>query len=202
MRGLGGTKRNARPHNSPRDFTDEEIQQAPRGVQGRYSEYDPEYAEIVRKLIRVGATQPQIADFLGVSPTTLLYWAYQNPDFLRAIKVGREDYDDNVTHSLARRALGYDYDSEKVFLTRDGDIVRVPIVVHVPPETTAIIFWLCNRQPDVWKRNRDPVPMLSGSEAPTMHIQVENSPDVTTGSGGDAVTIDDHVSPEDEASEK
>lgn len=201
MRGLGGTKRNARPHNSPREFTDEEIQSS-RNLGGRYSTYLPEYAETARRLIRIGATRQQLAEFIGVSPETLLYWAYQNPEFLAAIKVGREDYDDNITHSLARRALGYDYDSEKVYLTKDGDVVRVPIVVHVPPETTAIIFWLCNRHPDVWKRNRDPVPMLPGSEAPTMRIQVENSPDVTTSSGGEAVTIDDHASPEDEASEK
>lgn len=197
IRGSGETKRNARTPGDPSPIIprDGDIESPRKGIGGVPSTYKPEYVEKARKLTAIGATEKQIGDFFGVEVSTLLNWAYSHPEFYSAIKIGRGEFDDNITRSLARRALGYEYDSEKVFLTKDGEIVRVPITVHVPPETTAIIFWLTNRHPDEWKRNRDGPMFLPGrdGEAPTMRIIVENAPEATSGSGdGAAVTISDH----------
>jgi hypothetical protein len=35
-----------------------------------------------------------------------------------------------------------------------GKVIRVPVIVHVPPDTTACIVWLKNRQPDRWRDRR------------------------------------------------
>ena len=56
---------------------------------------------------------------------------------------------------MAQRALGYWVDLEEVKITKDGDIIRYPIRKFYPPDVTAQIFWLKNRQQkrwrDVWK---------------------------------------------------
>jgi hypothetical protein len=59
--------------------------------------------------------------------------------------------DERVTRSLYQRANGYDYDSEKVFCNAAGEVTRVPVKVHVPPDTVACIFWLKNRRKDLWR---------------------------------------------------
>jgi len=65
--------------------------------------------------------------------------------------VSKTDADARVEASLYHRALGYSYDSEEVRVLRDGQVIRVPIRVHMPPDTTAGIFWLKNRQPERWR---------------------------------------------------
>jgi hypothetical protein len=49
--------------------------------------------------------------------------------------------------SLYNRANGYSYDAEKIFCDKNGKVTRVPYREHVPPDVTACIFWLKNRDP-------------------------------------------------------
>jgi hypothetical protein len=44
----------------------------------------------------------------------------------------------------------YTFDSEEIKVI-DGQVVRVPIREHVPPDFNAIRMWLCNRAPTRWK---------------------------------------------------
>ena len=55
-----------------------------------------------------------------------------------------------VERSLYSRAVGYSFNSEKI-CNKDGEVTRVPIVEHVPPDVTAQIFWLKNRKPTEWR---------------------------------------------------
>jgi hypothetical protein len=43
--------------------------------------------------------------------------------------------------------LGYDYDAEKIFANGH----RATVTEHVPPDTTAAMFWLRNRRPAQWR---------------------------------------------------
>ena len=45
---------------------------------------------------------------------------------------------------------GYTHDAVKIF-QHQGEPVRVPYREHVPPDTTAAIFWLKNRRPEEWR---------------------------------------------------
>ena len=45
------------------------------------------------------------------------------------------------------RAVGYFVQLREEFCNKDGEVTRVPIVEHVPPDVTAQIFWLKNRKP-------------------------------------------------------
>jgi hypothetical protein len=61
------------------------------------------------------------------------------------------DADDRVERSLYNRAIGYSYDAVKIFCDKNGKVTRVPCREHVPPDVTACIFWLKNRNPAKWR---------------------------------------------------
>ena len=37
----------------------------------------------------------------------------------------------------------------------DGQIIRVPIVEHIPPDVGALKMWLGNRRPNSWKDKQE-----------------------------------------------
>jgi len=82
----------------------------------------------VERLAGLGSTDEEMAMFLGVTARTFNNWK-KNPDFFQALKRGKAKVDLVVVDKLLKKAL-------------DGD-------------TTAIIFWLKNRQRERWRDKRD-----------------------------------------------
>lgn len=117
---------------------------------GRPTKFKAEFVEQGAKLARMGATDAQLADFFKVTLSTLYLWKVQHQAFSDALKRGKDEVDAQVEQSLFRRAMGYTHDSEKVF-QYEGQVVRTPTQEHYPPDTTAMIFWLKNRQPAKWR---------------------------------------------------
>ena len=116
----------------------------------RPSKFKPEFVDQAAKLAALGATDREIADFFGVDERTLHRWKHEHEAFCQSLKVGKSAADERVEQSLYRRAVGYSFDGEKVFQFQ-GQIVRADTVEHVPPDTTAAIFWLKNRRPEEWR---------------------------------------------------
>ncbi|EMN6132510.1 terminase [Salmonella enterica] len=117
---------------------------------GRPSAYKPEYAEQARKLCLLGHTDAELAAFFEVSEQTINAWKHAHPDFLESIKKGKQVADGNVADRLYQRAMGYvapDIDIRVI----ENQIVETPLEKHYPPDTTAAIFWLKNRQKDKWR---------------------------------------------------
>jgi len=114
---------------------------------GRPTEYDPAFVGQVQKLCLLGATDADIADFFGVTDRTIYRWKAKYEDFCQAIKTGKAECDERVERSLYHRSVGYTFDAEKVFANGR----RMAVKEHVPPDTTAMIFWLKNRRPDLWR---------------------------------------------------
>jgi hypothetical protein len=117
---------------------------------GRPSSYKPEYAKEAEKLCALGATDIDLADFFGVSDRTIYRWAAEHDEFCQALKAGKAVADERVERSLYHKAVGYTFDSEKVF-QHQGVIVRTKTREHTPPDTTAAIFWLKNRKSGEWR---------------------------------------------------
>lgn len=123
---------------------------------GRPSSYKPEYALQAEKLCRLGATDEEVADFFEVSVRTVYRWAQAQEAFCQALKSGKECADERIERSLYHRATGYKYDAVKIFMPSGAaEPVYAPYVEHVPPDTTACIFWLKNRRPDLWRDKRE-----------------------------------------------
>jgi hypothetical protein len=78
----------------------------------------------------------------------------QHEDFCSALKGGKAVADEKVVRALYQRALGYEYDTEKIF-QYEGQEVRVPYREKMPPDTTACIFWLKNRKKAEWRDGVD-----------------------------------------------
>ena len=125
------------------------VSEEPKG-RGRPTDYRPDYAEQARKLCELGMTDDELAKFFEVTTRTIYRWQAQHDEFCQALKVGKSPADDRVERSLYHKACGYTFDSEKVF-NYQGEIVRAKTVEHVPPDTTAAIFWLKNRRKDEWR---------------------------------------------------
>lgn len=99
----------------------------------------------VESLASLGLTDEEIAVILGISPRTLNYWK-KHPEFLQALKRGKLKADFQVTKKLYENAM-------------NGD-------------NTAIIFWLKNRRPDLW-RDRAQVELSGQVGTPDNKLIVE-----------------------------
>lgn len=118
--------------------------------QGRPSKYKEEYAEQAYNYCLLGAIDEQLASFFDVSVTTINTWKETYPDFLASIKKGKEQADLEVTQSLKKRASGMKLKKQVV---KEGGIVELED--EIPPDTAAMIFWLKNRQPKIWRDKQE-----------------------------------------------
>jgi hypothetical protein len=116
---------------------------------GAPTKYKTEYPEQIKKLCRLGATNKQIADIWDVSEAILKVWLNEYPELLASLKKGKDESDACIANSLYHRAKGYEHPAEEIFC-KDGEVTRVDIIKHYPPDTLACIYWLKNRQPEKW----------------------------------------------------
>lgn len=121
---------------------------------GAPSLYKTEYNEQVYKLCLLGATDVEIGDFFNVTETTINNWKNEFPEFFESIKKGKQIADAKVAQSLYNRALGYEHEEDKIFNDQGSPLI-VPTTKHYPPDTTAAIFWLKNRQPSKWRDKQE-----------------------------------------------
>ena len=122
---------------------------------GRKSEYRIEYADQALKLSLLGATDKELSEFFSVSEQTLNKWKTDYPEFLESLKKGKNIADANVASRLYNRAIGYNCKATK-FATSNGKITdSKEFIEHYPPDTTAAIFWLKNRQPEKWRDKKE-----------------------------------------------
>lgn len=119
---------------------------------GAPSKFKPEMIEQAEKLCALGLIDEEIAQFFRVTTRTLTRWKGRHPEFSRALKTGGAVADVRVERSLYKRATGFTADAVKIFLPRGStEPVIVPYKEQVAPDTTACIFWLKNRRPDLWR---------------------------------------------------
>ena len=119
---------------------------------GRPTKYSPEIVEFAQTLASKGKTDIEISEIIGICPRTLNYWKGKYSEFMQSLKDGKSRADELVEASLYRRATGYYHEEEKMFYDgKLGCVHREMYVKHYPPDVTAIIFWLKNRQPEKWR---------------------------------------------------
>lgn len=121
---------------------------------GRPTDYKPEYNEQAYKLCLLSATDKDLADFFGVKEQTINNWKKDHPEFFESIKRGKQIADSNVADRLYQRAIGYEHDD--LYLAQfQGVVVSKEIKKYYPPDPTAAIFWLKNRQPKNWRDKQE-----------------------------------------------
>ena len=121
-------------------------------AKGKYEEWlEPEGLLKIEGWARDGLTDEQIAENMGICRDTLIEWKKKYSDISDTLKRGKEVVDRQVENALLKRALGYRY-TETTKERIDGSfVVTKTVEKEVVPDTTAQIFWLKNRKPDVWR---------------------------------------------------
>ena len=124
---------------------------------GQPTKYKPEYDRFAYVACsEMGATDEQLAILFNVNVATISNWKNQQPSFLEALRQGKDDYDTGLVEaSLRDRATGYTVTETKVFLTKTGETIKVPIKKEYPPDATSMIFWLKNRKKQRWRDKVD-----------------------------------------------
>lgn len=125
---------------------------------GRPTKYSEDMPERAAFLIReFGMTDKQLAKAFGVAESSLKEWRQVYHAFSAATKEAKEDHDsEKVEKSLLRRALGYKYKEVTKEKTDNGGMeITKEVTKEQPPDTTAMIFWLKNRQPARWRDTRN-----------------------------------------------
>lgn len=121
---------------------------------GRPPRYKKEFTELAYNYCLLGATDKKLASFFNVCVSTIDKWKKSHPEFLQSIKKAKEFADGEVVKSLYDRATGYEHPDTHIS-NYQGGITKTKITKHYPPDTTAMIFWLKNRQPELWRDKRE-----------------------------------------------
>ena len=123
-----------------------------RMAKGKYQEWiEPEGLLKLEGWARDGLTDEQISSNMGITTSTLYVWKNKYSEISEALKRGKEVIDRQVENALLKRALGYKYYE----VTIEGGVETKRVTKEVVPDTTAQIFWLKNRKPDVWRDKKD-----------------------------------------------
>lgn len=123
-------------------------------AKGRYEEWlTDDGLLLLEGWARNGLTEEQIAHNVGISSKTLREWKNKYSTIGTALKKGKEVVDLMVENALFKSAMGYDYEETIQEINGDKKIVK-KFKKHMPPNTTAQIFWLKNRRPELWREKQ------------------------------------------------
>lgn len=113
----------------------------------------------------MGLSESQIAFNLGISRATLENYKRDHLDILESLKRGKNQADFKVENSLYKKATGYEtketvaakvkdiYYDDKGNKCQKERLDTVEVIKEIPPDVTAIKFWLINRNKGRWKEN-------------------------------------------------
>ena len=133
---------------------------------GRKPDFTPERIETICRAIEQGKTSADAAKIGGISESTFYEWQNRHPEFSEAVKRAKaayEDWERNEMLADARRSLrdlicGTTYDEIKTEYEQDPKDPSKPRVKKqyitkktALPNVTAVIFALCNRDPEHWQ---------------------------------------------------
>lgn len=112
--------------------------------------FDEKTEKALRMMARLGATDKDMAEGVGVSEHTLNNWKKKYPKFFLSISEWKSMPNDLVKRSLYERAIGYTCKETKLF-NHYGTIISVEVDKEYPPDTAAAHIFLKNRDRANWK---------------------------------------------------
>lgn len=137
-----------------KDFPD-----TPKGRKERRAYYESEDGLLlIESWRRKGTRLEDIAiDYVGISKEAFRKWRRESPAIQRACNVAIDVCNSSVEKSLLKRATGYDY-KEQVWELVEGELVLTKeYIKHMPPDTKAILAWLYNHMPNVYRSVQEPL---------------------------------------------
>lgn len=107
---------------------------------------------------RNGVPLTEIAEKnIGISKTAFWGWYRKSEELRKACAISKEIADFTVEDALYRKAVGYDYWEEIWDLVEGEVILTRKMKKHMPPDPKAIMQYLFNRKPEVWRAVQEPL---------------------------------------------
>lgn len=112
---------------------------------------------------RAGLTDERIAKEIGISRSTLGEWKKKYASIEKALSMGKEMADRKVENSLYEMTQGKMLQVRKAFKVKQTsydsqgrkvekeELQTIEEDYYVEPDIKAIMFWLKNRKPEVWR---------------------------------------------------
>lgn len=123
---------------------------------GRPTLYKPEYAHLIKFMKdKDGLTIERVAEIFKVNRSTIREWIDNHPEFSASLNETKEEIDNNVEKSLFQRANGFTKKIMKIKVLPNGQKEQIVEEKYFPPDPTAMIFWLKNRQPKTWRDRQE-----------------------------------------------
>lgn len=130
----------------------------------------------------------EVCEIVGINKDTYYTWLKTKPDFSDTIKKAEEERHAfmrvEAEKSLKKKIQGYTVEETKIVYVdsktgktdEKGNEITKPkikeqtvVKKHIPPDTTAIIFTLVNRDPDNWKNRQEN--KISGDVGIKSHLE-------------------------------
>lgn len=115
----------------------------------REKKWDPSYVDQVKRLCRLGLTDNEIALYFEIKIQTFWMWRAKHPDFVAALRTGREFAHERVERAAYQCAVGYTIQEIKLF-HHQGMVVEHPVDVYYPPDGKLAMRWLESARAKKW----------------------------------------------------
>lgn len=128
----------------------------------RITKYTPERIEKIISAISKGKTYKDASKLAGINPDTFFDWLKNKPEFSDAVKMAEKQYGEwynehivkDAKASLMELICGFEQVTTKTKTYTSKGVKCTEVVEErkqIPPSATAIIFALCNRDPEHWQ---------------------------------------------------
>lgn len=131
---------------------------------GRKAKYTPERVKKICKAIENGETNATACKIAGIHQSTFCEWQNTKPEFSEAIKRAKSAFEEwqmneileDAKKSLKTLICGQEYEEIKTEYENDKNgnpSIRKQsrVTKKILPNPTAVIFALCNRDPEHWQ---------------------------------------------------
>ena len=161
---------------------------------GKYQQWLTEEGQIrLQGWARDGLSDEQLAEKMGVCPSTFYAWKNKYPEISEALREGKEVADRRVENALYNSCFDRKITIRRPFKVKDvyyndGKRCERERVIYgeedvaIPANEKAIEFWLANRKPEKWSRKEKLE--VSGEKGGPLVIRWMNSPDEKVGGNG------------------
>lgn len=122
--------------------------------------YSEELTKKICEHLKEGATITSTCAAMGINRKTFYDWINKKSNFCNTIKKAMAIPDKKVENALYKSAImGHRYKEKEFKAVAVGEKIKMipakTITKIIPPNVTAQIFYLKNRQPDEWKDRHD-----------------------------------------------
>lgn len=124
-----------------------------------------------------GLTNKDIAKNIGVSEGTFGNWITKYDEISGALKKGRKPVVREIENALIKKAKGFEYEEQTVYLTEGpSGSIKKQIVKHKrysPPDTSAAIFLLKNYEPEKYRNYTELTKKQIETEVRKLELEAE-----------------------------